>query len=184
MTDIADRYRKVAGRFTRTAAAVPPTAWENLSPCEGWTARDVVRHLVEWFPPFLRDGAGIELPSGPSADVDPLGAWQALDGGVQAVLDDPATEGRAFSHPVAGEHALGDAIAMFFLGDVLVHTWDLARATGLDETLDPDEVATMLAGAEPFDEVLRSSGQYGPRVAVPADADAQTKLIAVMGRQP
>jgi uncharacterized protein (TIGR03086 family) len=184
MSEIADRYRKVAGRFTETAAAVPAGAWDAPAPCEGWVARDVVRHMVEWFPPFLRDGAGIELPSGPSPDVDPVGAWQALNDGVQAVLDDPATDGRTFSHERAGQHALPDAVGMFFLGDVLVHTWDLARATGLDETLDPEEVKGMLAGVEPFDEMLRASGQYGPRVEVAADADAQTKLIAFMGRQP
>jgi uncharacterized protein (TIGR03086 family) len=184
MSDIADRYRKVAGRFTETADAVPTGAWDNPSPCEGWVARDVVRHLVEWFPPFLRDGAGVELAAGPSPDVDPAGAWRTLNDGVQVLLDDPATEGRRFSHPRAGDHALPDAIAMFFLGDVLVHTWDLARATGLDESLDPEEVKAMLAGAEPFDAVLRSSGQYGPRVVVADDADAQTKLIAFMGRQP
>ena len=46
-----------------------------------------------------------------------------------------------------------------------MHTWDLARATGQDETLDADKCAAMLAGMEPMDEVLRPSGQYGPKVA-------------------
>ena len=73
---------------------------------------------------------------------------------------------------------------MFFLGDILVHTWDLARATGLDETLDADEVAGMYAGMLPIDEMLRASGQYGARVEVPDQADLQTKLIAFTGRQP
>jgi uncharacterized protein (TIGR03086 family) len=73
---------------------------------------------------------------------------------------------------------------MFFLGDVLVHTWDLARATGLDEALDPEEVTRMLHGLEPLDEVLRASGHFGPKVDVPADADEQTRLIAFTGRQP
>jgi uncharacterized protein (TIGR03086 family) len=70
------------------------------------------------------------------------------------------------------------------MGDVLLHTWDLARATGQDETLDPDEVAMMYEGMLPMDEHLRASGHYGPRVAVPDDADVQTKLIAFVGRQP
>jgi uncharacterized protein (TIGR03086 family) len=184
MTEIADRYRKVAARFSETADGVPPGAWDDPSPCEGWAARDVVRHLVEWFPPFLRSGAGVELPAGPSVDEDPAGAWHTLDDAVQGLLDDPATADRRFAHDRAGEHGLADAIAMFFLGDVLVHTWDLARATGQDERLDPDEVHDMLVGVEPMDEVLRSSGHYGPRVPVAPDADEQTKLIAFMGRQP
>ena len=73
---------------------------------------------------------------------------------------------------------------MFIMGDVLIHTWDIARATGVDETLDADEVHRMLVGIEPYDEMLRSSGQYGPRVAVPDDADEQTRLLAFIGRQP
>ena len=66
----------------------------------------------------------------------------------------------------------------------MVHTWDLARATGLDETLDPQEVHNLLMAMEPIDEMLRQSGQFGPRVIVPEDADEQTKLIAFTGRRP
>jgi uncharacterized protein (TIGR03086 family) len=76
------------------------------------------------------------------------------------------------------------AVDMICTNDVFLHTWDLARATGLDETLDPDEVHMMLEGMEPMDELLRTSGHYGPRVEVPADADEQTRLIAFIGRRP
>jgi hypothetical protein len=68
--------------------------------------------------------------------------------------------------------------------DVLIHTWDLARATGLDDTLDPDEVHRFVKGMEPMDQVIRQGGQYGPRVEVPADADEQTRLIGFVGRRP
>ena len=69
--------------------------------------------------------------------------------------------------------------------DVLVHTWDLARATGLDETLDADEVARLVQHLEdmPF-EAMEASGQYGPRVAAPPDADDQVRLLTAMGRTP
>ena len=67
---------------------------------------------------------------------------------------------------------------------MLIHTWDLARATGGDETLDADEVHRMFVGIEPYDEMLRSQRPLRPRVPVPDDADEQTKLIAFMGRQP
>jgi uncharacterized protein (TIGR03086 family) len=182
MTSVAERYRRVAAGFSRRVDAA--TDWDVPSPCAGWSARDVVGHLVEWFPPFLADGADITLAGGPSAADDPAGAWHALDRGVQAVLDDPATAERRFHHDHAGDHALPDAIGMFFLNDVLIHTWDVARATGQDETLDPDEVASMLSGIEQYDEALRVGGQYGPRVDVPADADPQTRLLAFLGRRP
>ena len=73
---------------------------------------------------------------------------------------------------------------MICTSDVFLHTWDLARATGLDETPDPEEVHRLLEGMEPMDELLRSSGHYGPRVEVAPDADEQTRLIAFIGRRP
>lgn len=184
MSEIADRYRRVSGRFTWRAEEVPEGAWENAAPCKGWVARDVVRHMVDWMPSFLLSAGGPQLPAGPSVDDDPVGAWTVMSDGIQSLLDDPAAAGSEISHPRAGTHTLGDAIGMFFLGDVVVHTWDLARATGLDETLDADEVGRMLRGLAPLDNVLRASGQYGPKVDVPADADEQTRLIAFTGRQP
>src|SRR3954452_16189879 len=74
-TDISDRYRRVAARFTLRAGEVPDTAWDNPAPCEGWLARDVVRHMVEWMPEFLLSAGGPTLPAGPSVDDDPVGAW-------------------------------------------------------------------------------------------------------------
>ena len=183
-SEIAERYRRVAARFTARVNEVPEAAWGNPAPCEGWVARDVVRHLVEWIPAFLADAGGPTLPAGPSVDDDPTGAWATLNTAIQPLLDDPAASAVEISHPRAGTHRLDDAIAMFFLSDVVLHTWDLARAAGLDETLDPDIVHDMLDGMEPLDEMLRASGQYGPKVEVPADADEQTRLIAFTGRHP
>ncbi|MEP7045844.1 MAG: TIGR03086 family metal-binding protein [Ilumatobacteraceae bacterium] len=184
MSETSERYRKVAGQMTLRVMAVPGDSWDNPAPCEGWVARDVIRHLVEWIPPFLATGADIMIPPGPSVDDDPVGAWQALSENIQEVLDDPQASSGRFSHPQAGDHSVEDAIGMFFLGDVLIHTWDVARSTGGDEMLDAAEVHRMFEGVEPYDEMLRSSGQYGPRVAVPDNADEQTKLIAFMGRRP
>ncbi len=184
MSEIADRYRRVAGRFTARVNEVTSAAWELPAPCEGWVARDVVRHLVVWVPAFLAASGGPAIPSGPSVDDDPAGAWSALNTGIQDLLDDPVVAASEINHPQAGTHRLEDAIAMFFLGDIVVHTWDLARAAGLDETLDADVVHDMLVGMEPLDEILRSSGHYGPKVEVPAGADEQSRLIAFTGRQP
>ena len=183
MTDTADRYRRVAGTFTETARRVPVDAWDEPAPCEGWVARDVVVHMVEWMPSFLAD-APIELRTGPPVADDPLGAWVALSDSLQAALDDPDVAARTFTHGQAGTHTIEAAIGMFFLGDILVHTWDLARAAGVDVTLDPDEVHGLLTGMESMDEALRASGHYGPRVVVSAEADEQTRLLAFTGRTP
>ena len=181
---IADEHRRIAGQFTTTVEGVPAAAWDNPAPVEGWVARDVVRHLVEWFPAFLDGATGITLPAGPSVDDDPAGAWRTQTDAVQALLDDSATAEREYDLPHIGRMPLGQAVSMIYTADVFMHRWDLARATGQDETLDPEKCAEMLAGMLPMDDVLRQSGQYGPRVAVPDDADVQTKLLAFIGRTP
>jgi len=79
---------------------------------------------------------------------------------------------------------LGHAIDRFYTSDVFLHTWDLARATGQDDRLDSEVCAAMLAEMEPLEELIRSSGQYGPAVPVPVDADPQTRLIGFIGRDP
>jgi len=184
MTDAADEHRQVAGTFTERVRGVPVGAWENPAPCEGWVARDVVRHLIEWFPAFLKAGSGIELPAGPPVDDDPVEAWRVHSDGVQAVLDSPERAGGSFVDRHVGSLRVDEAVSRFYTSDVFLHTWDLARATGQDETLDPVRCAAMFAGMLPMDEALRLSGHYGPRVWVPDDADAQTQLLAFIGREP
>ena len=183
MSGTAQRWRKLAAEFTGRVEAVPGGGWDRPAPCEGWVARDVVRHLVDWMPGLFLGSAGLPVPQGPSVDDDPVGAWRAVDRAIQAALDDPQTAQR-MTDTRAGRMTLEQLVAMTGLMDVLVHTWDLARATGQDETLDADEVHAFLVGIEPWDEALRSSGHYGPRVPVPEGADEQVRLIAFTGRRP
>ena len=184
MGDPAEEHRRVAGAFTATVDGTPPAAWDQPAPPADWVARDVVRHLVEWFPGFLQAATGITLPPGPSVDDDPAGAWRSQCDAVQALLDDPAVAERDYELPHLGTMPLGQAVDMIYTGDVFLHRWDLARATGQDETLDPHKCAEMLEDMLPMDEVLRRSGHYGPRVEVPDGADVQTKLLAFIGRVP
>ena len=178
----AERHRQVAGLFTERVCAT--RSWDAPSPVPDWAARDVVRHLTDWFPAFLSSGAGLDLPRGPSVDEDPVAAWQVHCDGVQAVLDDPGTAHRELTNPHIGRLPLATAIDQFYTADVFMHTWDLARATGQDDRLDPDFCAELLGGMEQMEQVIRSSGQFGPRVEVPADADTQTRLLGFIGRDP
>jgi uncharacterized protein (TIGR03086 family) len=180
---LAERHRRVAATFTDRVVRVPDGGWELPAPCEGWVARDVVRHLVDWLPGLFFDGWGVARPTGPSVDEDPVGAWAAVDVALQARLDDPQ-QAAAEADAAGGRLRLDEAVARFATPDVLVHTWDLARATGQDETLDPDKCAEMLDGMRPMEAALRGSGHYGPAVEVPEDADVQTQLLAFIGRTP
>jgi uncharacterized protein (TIGR03086 family) len=179
---LAERHQQVGGLFTDHVRGT--SLWDAPSPVPGWAARDIVRHLTQWLPAFLSAGAAVELPRGPSPDDDPVAAWQIHCTAVQALLDDPATADRVLTNPHIGELALDRAIDQFYTTDVFMHTWDLARATGQDDQLDPDFCAQLLAGMESMEDVIRTSGQYGPRFHVPAGAGPQTRLLGFIGRDP
>ena len=178
-----ERFRRVAGRFTDVVEAVPAGAWSNPAPCEGWTARDVVRHLVDWVPSFFSRG-GIELPISVSVDDDPGKAWAQLRDALQAKLDDPAVAASEVDIEPVGRHTLAAAIEQFVTADIVVHTWDLAKAAGLDATIDHDMSTRMLPGMSAMGEMLVASGHYKQAVPVPDDATVEDKLIASTGRNP
>ena len=166
-------HRHVAAGFTAVADAVAD--WDAPAPVEGWTARDVVEHLVTWLPAFLSAG-GVALGTADPRPADPADA-------VQALLDAPDAD-RPFTHPHVGTHPLDQAVAQFYTADVFMHTWDLARTSGQDVELDPDRCAAMLAGMAPIEDMLRGSGQYGPAVPVPDDASVQDRFVGFIGRDP
>ena len=145
----AERHRQIGGLFTDRVLGARD--WDAPSPVAGWAARDVVRHLTEWLPPFLSAGAGIQLPGGPSVDEDPVSAWRAHCNAVQALLDDPATQDRVLANSHIGELPLARAVDQFYTADVFMHTWDLARATGQDDRLDAALCGRLLAGMEQFE---------------------------------
>ncbi|MGO3327693.1 maleylpyruvate isomerase family mycothiol-dependent enzyme [Gordonia sp. (in: high G+C Gram-positive bacteria)] len=174
----AERHRIVAAGFAREAAATAD--WTAQTPVPEWNARDVVAHLVEWFPSFMAAGH-VVLPA-VTAD-DPVDAWAQQTASVQALLDGDEA-GRDFTHPYVGTSLLRDAVDRFYTADVFMHTWDLAQANGRRPDLDRGFAAELLAGLSSMEEVLRSSGQYGPARQAPTDADPVVALAAFIGRNP
>jgi uncharacterized protein (TIGR03086 family) len=175
----AARHEAVAADFSRIAEGT--TDWSAPTPVDGWTAMDVVDHLVTWFGGFLASG-GIDLPAGPPVADDPVAAWHHHASGVQALLDERGDE--TFTHPLAGTSPLAEAVDRFYTADVFMHSWDLARAGGLQPDLDEGFAAQMLQGMRTVEAMLRDSGQYGPAVPVPDDAPAVEQLMGFVGRDP
>jgi uncharacterized protein (TIGR03086 family) len=68
--------------------------------------------------------------------------------------------------------------------DVLVHTWDLARAVGADDRLDPGWCEAFYGPLQASPEVLTGGGMFQPAVVIRDDADVQSRLIARLGRDP
>jgi uncharacterized protein (TIGR03086 family) len=82
---------------------------------------------------------------------------------------------------------LGNMPAEQFIGriistDVLVHTWDLARAIGADETLDAAAVEGAYSGMKPMDAMIRRPGVFGPKVESAPDSSTQTEFLNFLGR--
>ena len=182
MTATSERYAKLAGQMADRIAAVPADRWDSVTPCDGWTARDLLDHLVDG-PSGMFAMAGLDpIPTGPDRGEDPLGAFTHVTQAVQAGLEDPVLAATAFDLPM-GPQTVEGAVGQFLCGDLVVHQWDLARATGQDETLDADEVRGMHAALLPMDGFLRAPGIFGPKIDPPADADEQTAFLCFLGRQ-
>lgn len=180
MTETADRYRRLAGAFATTVAGVPGDRWASPSPCAGWTAQDVVGHVVDTQGMFLGFIGG-SVGDAPAVADDPAGAWRVASAAVQAALDDPAVATSTFQG-FQGETTFEAAVDRFLNFDLVVHRWDLARATGGDEHIDTEDAERVIAGAAGFGDMLRGPGVCGPEVAVAADADPATRMLAIVGR--
>lgn len=180
MSEPAGHHARVAAAFSDVVRGV--TDWDAPTPVPEWTARDVVGHLVDWFPGFMH-AAGVTVPAGPSAHDDPVAAWEHARAAVQALLDAPDA-GAEITHPMVGTLPRDVAIDRFYTGDVFMHTWDLARASGQAAPLDDAEAAEMLVGMRAMEDVIRGSGQFGTEQPVAAEAPAADQLMAFVGRDP
>jgi uncharacterized protein (TIGR03086 family) len=177
------RYRRRADAFERKVAAVAPGQWSRQSPCADWTARDVVRHVVDMHGVMLIPLAR-RLSSAPSVAEDPLAAFLAARADIENVLDDAALCATQTSAPI-GRLTVEQHIDLVASADLVVHGWDLARATGQDPTIDPAEVEySWQAVRNADDSVLRSHGAYAAAIELPADAPLQDRLLAFLGRNP
>jgi len=181
MSATSDRYRRLAANVTDKISAVPADKWAAPSPCPDWTALDVVRHLTQT-PAIFFGLAGEQPPDVPPVDDGPLAAWEAARDATQAALDDPAIAEKEFDG-FTGRSTFEKGVDRFVCTDLIVHGWDLARAVGLDERIDPRDLADVRSAMEPMGEMLRSPQAFGPEIDVPAESDEQTKVLAFLGRR-
>ncbi len=182
MSEISERYQRLGDAFAAEIAAVGDDQWSSPTPCAEWTARDLVGHVVGSQGMFL-GFVGQEVGDVPTVDDDPLGAWNGTRAAVQANLDDPARATVEFDG-FFGRQTFEAAVDRFLCVDLVVHGWDLARAAGLDEQMDPDDVERVRRAAEAFGEAARSPQVFGPAIEAPEGANDQERLLAFLGRQP
>ena len=187
MTNIAQLHRASLDATRVTVAGVNATQWTWPTPNEGWDVRALLNHIVAGNLWAAELGAGrtiAEVGTRLDGDVlgeDPLGAYDASAAVAAAAFEVPG----ALEAPCAVSYGPvpGSVYAGHRFIDVLIHGWDLAVATRQDTRIDPRLVEACFAVLEPQFAQLKASGAFGPEVAVAADADPQTRLLAMLGRR-
>ncbi|MGH2815964.1 MAG: TIGR03086 family metal-binding protein [Actinomycetota bacterium] len=184
--DQAALHRRAVEEFDERVRAVGDDQWELPTPCSDWNVRQLVNHLVyenRWTVPLMEGSTIAEVGDRYEGDLlgdDPRGAWdESSKEAVQSVLADGALErvvGLSSGPTPAREY-----VSQLF-ADHLVHAWDLARAVGADERLDPELVDACARWFAEMEDGYRSSGAIGPRPEMPPGADAQARLLAAFGR--
>ena len=173
----------------RRVAAVEASQWALPTPCERWTVRDLVVHVVEGSRMATR------LLEGASAE-EARAVFGSSHGELLEELDDAfAEEAAAFAlpgalesvvhHPAAGD-VPGATLYGFRTGDYVVHAWDLARATDGDEVLSADLVTWVWESLQPVASIIGQFGVFGsgPSGTVPDDVPLQRRLLDLTGRRP
>lgn len=166
-------WNQAAAKWSEVAAQISDDDWGKQTTCPDWTVRELVDHAMHW---QAAGGGAIGAGTEPGQD------WATLQPALEATFADPSNfEGEA--EGFGGMPKQG--VAGLLIGDLLVHSWDLARSIGVDEALPEEAVASTLMGLQRLPEkMLRGDTMFGPAVEVADDASPQEQLIAFVGRQP
>lgn len=186
--DAAEFHRRACDEFGKRVAEIGDDQWDKGTPCDEWSVRDLVNHIVNenrWILPLLEGKRVDEVGDALDGDLlgsDPKGAWtDSVSESQDAIArlggkEDPV-------HVSFGDIPRADYIKQV-ASDLALHAWDLARAIGADEKLDPELVDASHDVIAPYVDLARDAGSYGEKVEVPPDADKQTKVLALIGRKP
>jgi uncharacterized protein (TIGR03086 family) len=182
---LGERHLAVCQRFGESVRAANGK-WDRRSPCEAWDARGVLEHVIGFHDVLVLRPLGLK-PDRPRDD--PQIRWELTYGQLEKAFE----PGRRLFERVVDIPELQsnpatrlDARAMMpnLTRDVLVHTWDLARAVGADDRLDPRWCELFYAALPSDPGGLSVSGMFDAPVAVGDQTDMQSKLLARLGRNP
>ena len=187
--DPLDALAAAQAEFDRRLHAVADGDWATPTPCEGWTVRDLVIHVVGGCTMSTRllHGASVEealdgVRADPGGDLRDDFAQRAEE--QAAAFREPGALERVVHHPamdMPGAQLLG-----FRIGDMALHAWDLARAIGADEALGDELAAHVWETLEPMAPFIGQVGVFGsgPSGSVGEDAPLQVRLLDLSGRRP
>jgi uncharacterized protein (TIGR03086 family) len=183
---IRDLHRTALDAFSRRIDGLPPQCWQWATPCADWDVRTLVNHVVgenRWIPPLLGGASVADVGTTLDGDLlgdDPVAAWH--DSVMPALDAIGATPLDSIVHLSFGDFPAEEYLWQL-TADALVHAWDLARATGQDETLPADVVDGCARWFDDVEEAYRAAGAIGPAVVVDG-ADPASALLGRFGRNP
>jgi uncharacterized protein (TIGR03086 family) len=179
---VLDGLPRALDGFEAVLAGVAQSRWSSPSPCAGWSAADVAGHVIGGLRETEALARGRYQAQHPRSAIgdDTLASWRLARADMMAALD-PSALARLVPGPW-GPMPLGEILERSPM-EFLVHTWDLAQATGQAAVLDPGLVRDALGPARQFAPLARTSGLVGPECAVAEDADDLTRLLAIFGRR-
>jgi uncharacterized protein (TIGR03086 family) len=171
----------------RIVAGIGEDRWDDESPCDGQTVRELLNHVVSgnlWAAELMAGKTIEEVGDALDGDVlgdDPKAAYDRSAERAAAAFAEPG----AMEKPAAVSYGPvpGEVYARHRFFDVFVHGWDLAKGSGQDTTLDPELLDACRQAIEPDLEAFRGAGALGPPLDVGVDADAQTRFLAELGRE-
>jgi uncharacterized protein (TIGR03086 family) len=167
--DAGELHLAVCRRFGEAVRSAQGK-WDRCSPCDEWDARAVLEHVIGFHDVLVLRQLGLK-PNRPRQD--PQARWRLTYGSLVEAL----APGRAMQLDTR-------QLLPKLTRDVLVHTWDLARAVGSDDRLDPGWCELCYAGLPEDPQALSASGMFNAPVAVNSETDVQARLLARLGRDP
>ncbi|MCC9192268.1 maleylpyruvate isomerase N-terminal domain-containing protein [Arthrobacter sp. zg-Y916] len=177
MTEALRMWRERADPFT--AVVMAAADWDAPTPCAQWRARDIVAHIVSTEREFLEQHN--LLGGDAAADTGPVRQWTKHEKTVAGLLADPDVARRSFAG-YFGPSTIGETLAGFYGGDLLVHRWDLAVSQGLDALLTEKDLNDIGAAMDGFGDLAYAPGLFDRPVDVPDGADLEQRVLARTGR--
>ena len=185
MSENLRSYTKAIYTMDAVVQRVPDSIWDQQSPCELWSAKQVLGHFMRAAQHIAAAASGQSGPDERSevdvAGADPRAAWAASRDALLAALDHEGALAQQFNGPF-GPGTVDDFLAIHAM-DCLLHTWDIAKTAGVDACLPADMAAAGAAALASFSDAVRSPGFFGPAVEIETD-DPVARLIAIAGRNP
>ena len=187
LPDLRGPHEEACRRFVGYVERIQPDQWSAPTPCSDWNVRALVDHVIRWntfVPEFLAGKSIADIPDAFGRDVlgaDPASAAARSAEESISAFNAPGALELLVHHPY-GELP-GAQVLYLRLFDNVIHGWDLATALGVAHPIDPEVAGLLYAVSDAQRDAIRASGAFGPEVPVAPDADIQTRLLGLLGRQ-